>query len=209
MNEGHIKAARFTVDCGTTNCSISRSDLSLEMMDPWSAFADKRVAQRIAATRASRQLPVVRKSDLAVEPFGLSSGFFSGTICSHFAVALPSKVPKPVRVRRSPMCWSVTSTRQPRQLGEVRRHAAGLVAREPLHAHLPLRPVLEVDVGERLAVGVADAEAFSCLVDGPGPARSGGPPSKLIRAATAALRFPAAVLLLLPQRVGQLVLSRV
>ncbi len=32
-----------------------------------------------------------------------------------------------------------------RQLGEICRHAAGLVAGKPLHAHLPLRLVLQVE----------------------------------------------------------------
>ena len=38
-------------------------------------------------------------------------------------------------------------------LGEVRGHAARLVTREVLHAHLPLRLFLEIEVAERLPGG--------------------------------------------------------
>ena len=37
----------------------------------------------------------------------------------------------------------------------------------PLHRHLPLRLILEIDVRERLNAGVVNDEAFAVLLDGP------------------------------------------
>jgi hypothetical protein len=57
------------------------------------------------------------------------------------------------------------AARQPRQLGDVHSDAPGLVAGEELGRRAPSRLPLEVDVGERLPVGVADDEAGLLLVD--------------------------------------------
>jgi hypothetical protein len=57
---------------------------------------------------------------------------------------------------------------QLRQLGDVRGDAPGLVAGEQLGRRPPCRLLLEIDVGERLPVGVADDEAGVGLLDGPG-----------------------------------------
>jgi hypothetical protein len=48
---------------------------------------------------------------------------------------------------------------QLRQLGDVGGAAPGLVAGEELGRRSPSRLILEIDVGERLPVGVADDEA--------------------------------------------------
>ena len=62
---------------------------------------------------------------------------------------------------------------QLRQLGDVGGDAPGLVAGEQLGRCAAARLLLEIDVGERLPVGVADDEAPPMqlgvgLVDGPG-----------------------------------------
>jgi hypothetical protein len=54
------------------------------------------------------------------------------------------------------------------QLGEVRRHPPGLVAGEEVRRRATAGLVLEVDVGERLPVGIADDEAGVGFLSGPG-----------------------------------------
>jgi hypothetical protein len=48
--------------------------------------------------------------------------------------------------------------KQLRQLGDVEGAPARLVAGQAVRRHAPAGLVLEIDVGQRLAVGVADAE---------------------------------------------------
>ena len=57
---------------------------------------------------------------------------------------------------------------QLRQLGDVGGDAPRLVAGEQLGRRAPSRLLLEINVGERLPVGVADDEAGVGLLDGPG-----------------------------------------
>ena len=58
---------------------------------------------------------------------------------------------------------------QLRQLGDVRGDAPGLVAGEQLGRRTSSRLLLlEIEVGQRLPVGVADDEAGVGLLDGPG-----------------------------------------
>ena len=56
---------------------------------------------------------------------------------------------------------------QLRQLGDVGGDAPGLVAGEQMSRRAPSRLLLEVDVGERLPVGVADDEARPVQPDVP------------------------------------------
>ena len=55
-----------------------------------------------------------------------------------------------------------------RQLGDVGGDAPGLVAGQQTGSRSPPLLLLEIDVGERLPVGVADDEAGLLLVDRPG-----------------------------------------
>jgi hypothetical protein len=55
---------------------------------------------------------------------------------------------------------------QHRQLGDVGCNPLHLVAGEQLGCGLPARLILEIDVGERLPVGVADDEAGVCFLTG-------------------------------------------
>jgi hypothetical protein len=55
-----------------------------------------------------------------------------------------------------------------RQLRDVDGDAPRLVTGEEVRGRAPSRLLLEVDVGERLPVGVADNEADVGLLDGPG-----------------------------------------
>jgi hypothetical protein len=57
---------------------------------------------------------------------------------------------------------------QLRQLGDVGGDAPGLVAGEEVRRRATPRLLLEIDVGERLPVGVADDEARVGFLDGPG-----------------------------------------
>ena len=57
---------------------------------------------------------------------------------------------------------------QLRQLGDVDGDAPGLVAGEEMRRRAPAPLLLEIDVGERLPVGVADDEAGVGFLDGPG-----------------------------------------
>ena len=57
---------------------------------------------------------------------------------------------------------------QLRQLGDVGGDAPRLVAGEEVGGSAPAGLLLEIDVGERLPVGVADDEAGVRLLDGPG-----------------------------------------
>jgi hypothetical protein len=56
---------------------------------------------------------------------------------------------------------------QLRQLGEVRRHAAGVVLGQPVGGGAPLRFIVKIEITERLPVGVADDEALRVLIDDP------------------------------------------
>jgi len=57
---------------------------------------------------------------------------------------------------------------QLRQLGEVRRHATGLVACQQVRRRTSARLILEVEIAERLPAGVLDDEArIVVLVDRP------------------------------------------
>jgi hypothetical protein len=54
---------------------------------------------------------------------------------------------------------------QPR---DVDGDAPRLIAREPAHSHAPAGLVLVIDLGERLTLGVANAEAFGGrVIDAP------------------------------------------
>ena len=55
-----------------------------------------------------------------------------------------------------------------KQLGGVRGDPPGLVAGEELGRRAPARLLLEIDVGERLPVAIANDEAGVGLLDGPG-----------------------------------------
>jgi hypothetical protein len=57
---------------------------------------------------------------------------------------------------------------QLRQLGDVGGDAPGLVARHQSSRRSACRLLLEIDVGERAAVGVADDEAGVGFLDGLG-----------------------------------------
>jgi hypothetical protein len=57
---------------------------------------------------------------------------------------------------------------QLRQLGDVRRDPAGLVPGHQLGCRPPSRLVLEIHIGERVAVVIPDDEAGVGLLDGPG-----------------------------------------
>jgi hypothetical protein len=50
---------------------------------------------------------------------------------------------------------------QLRQLRDVERDAPGFIACKAVHRHASAGLVLEIDVGERLAAGVPNAEALS------------------------------------------------
>jgi hypothetical protein len=54
-----------------------------------------------------------------------------------------------------------------RQLRKVHGDPPGLVLREPLGDRTPAWLVVEVEIAERLPVGVADDEGLSVLLDGP------------------------------------------
>jgi hypothetical protein len=54
------------------------------------------------------------------------------------------------------------------KLGYVRRNASRLIARKQLGRRSPAGVVLEIDVGKRLAVVIADNETGVGLLDGPG-----------------------------------------
>ena len=57
---------------------------------------------------------------------------------------------------------------QPRQLGEVRRNAPGLIARQQVSRRAAAGLLLVVDIRERLAILILDDEAGGvCLIDGP------------------------------------------
>ena len=77
------------------------------------------------------------------------------------------------RVRRS---WNVLQhlPRHARQLGGVHGDEERLVARQPLHRHLPVRLILEIEIGKRLPVGVLYAGCLprSTRAKGSGAARS-------------------------------------
>ena len=77
------------------------------------------------------------------------------------------------RVNLSCMASILRPLQQLRQLGDVASDATRLIAREPLHRHAATLPVFEIDIGDRLTIGVADAEAFGGLVDGRRLWRSG------------------------------------
>jgi hypothetical protein len=72
----------------------------------------------------------------------------------------------------STLSWGATWRRPSENTGECRRsrggYAPGLVAGEEVRRRATARLALEVDVGQRLAVGVADDEAGLLLLDGPG-----------------------------------------
>jgi hypothetical protein len=70
--------------------------------------------------------------------------------------------------RPSPGAMVMCPSRQLRRLGDVGGDALGLVAGEQLGRRSPSRLILEIDVRERLPVGVADDEAGVGLLDGPG-----------------------------------------
>jgi hypothetical protein len=52
-----------------------------------------------------------------------------------------------------------------RQLGDVHRDAARLIARQKFSSRAPSRLILEIDVGERLSVVVAHHEARGLFFD--------------------------------------------
>ena len=63
---------------------------------------------------------------------------------------------------------------QVRQLRDIGGDAPGLVAGEQMCRRAPSRLLLEIDVGERLPVAVADDEAGVGVLDGPRRRESGG-----------------------------------
>ncbi len=54
------------------------------------------------------------------------------------------------------------------KLSNICRDPPRFIARQPLHRHLPLRLILEIDLGERLPGSVLHDEGFRKLVDRPG-----------------------------------------
>ena len=78
----------------------------------------------------------------------------------------PNKSPRPPKQKVSR--WCVLPSQQRRQLRDVGGDAPGLVAGEEVRRRTPARLLLEIDIGERLTVGVADDEAGVHRFDGPG-----------------------------------------
>ena len=60
------------------------------------------------------------------------------------------------------------------QLGKVHRHPPGPVAGKQLGRRAPSRLILEIDIGQRLPVVVADDEAGVRPLDGPGRREAAG-----------------------------------
>jgi hypothetical protein len=71
--------------------------------------------------------------------------------------------------------WNVLQylARHAWQLGNVHRDKERLVSRQPLHRHLPLRLILEIEIGDLLAVGVLHDEGFLSLLESTRAAGSG------------------------------------
>ena len=63
---------------------------------------------------------------------------------------------------------SFATLQQVRQLHYVRSDPPSLIAREQVRRRSAAGLIFEIDVGERLPVGVADDEAGVGLLDGPG-----------------------------------------
>jgi hypothetical protein len=63
--------------------------------------------------------------------------------------------------------WNVLQDlpRHARQLGDVYCDEERLVARRPIHRHLPLRLILEIEIGEHLAVSVLHDEGFRAFLE--------------------------------------------
>jgi hypothetical protein len=70
--------------------------------------------------------------------------------------------------------WAAALPQHIRQLCNVDRDPPRLVACEPVHYITAALFVLEIDVRERLPIGVTDAEALGGLVDGPGRREAAG-----------------------------------